>query len=66
MKVQNEIDIYEVDGQETRIPVPKLVVNSHWNRDSLVVLESGDMKISVSAAQLRAAIANATNTSRHQ
>jgi hypothetical protein len=65
IKVANEITVYEENGTETKVPMPTLSVLSHWNRDSLVVLEIAGQKISVSARDLQAAIANAVNTVRH-
>ena len=71
--VRNEVTIYEVDGKERAdVPPPLLIVHSHWNRDALVVLEVAGTRVTVSAADLNAAIAadlnaaiaNATNTRR--
>lgn len=68
IKNRSEVPIYEVDGKETIVGKgPTLVISSHWNRDSMVVLEiaGGQAAFTVTAADLRAAIANATNISRH-
>lgn len=65
IKVSNDVTIYEADGKETTVPMPTLAVASHWNRDSLVLLAFGGQTIAVSARDLQAAIANATNTVRH-
>lgn len=63
IKVSNEVTIYEIDGTETKgIPMPTMNVHSHWNRDSLVVLEVAGQRVTVSAADLRMAIENATRT----
>lgn len=40
-------------------------VHSHWNDPSLVVLNVGDEKRTVSASDLIAAVKNASNTNRH-
>lgn len=64
IKSSNEVDIYEVDGQESAVPVPRLLVSNHWNRDSLVVLEVHGKRLTVSARDLQAAIANATNVNK--
>jgi len=61
IKVQNMLLIYEADGQETKVPMPVLTVASHWNKSSLVVLEIDGDKWTVDAADLHAAIVNATN-----
>lgn len=66
IKVSNEITIYEINGEKTTIvPMPMMSVLSHWNQDSLVVLDVADRKVTVSARDLRAAIDNATNVARH-
>jgi hypothetical protein len=65
IKVRNEVTVYEIDGKETSVPSPVIVVCSHWNRDSLVVLESDGMRLTVSARDLLEAVANATNSGRH-
>lgn len=62
IKVRNEITVYEIDGKEqSGLAMPVLAVSSHWNRDSLVVLESDGIRLTVSARDLLVAIANATN-----
>lgn len=66
IKVSNIVTVYEVDGKETTgIPMPTISVLSHWNRDSMVVLELAGQRVTVSAQDIRAAIDNATNVSRH-
>ncbi len=66
IKVRNEVTVYETNGRETSgCPLPAIAVESHWNRDSMVVLMVGGQKVTVSARDLQAAIANATNVSRH-
>ena len=67
MKVENTLDVYEVDDVEVKLgeTKPTIIVKSHWNRDALVVLEVDDEKYTVSARELTAAIENATNTKRH-
>ncbi len=62
--VRSEIEIYEVDGKEVELGIdpPKLVVESHWNRDEFVVLTLDGKSVTVEADKLRKAIENATNT----
>ncbi|HVY79846.1 MAG TPA: hypothetical protein VG994_02600 [Steroidobacteraceae bacterium] len=63
IKIACEVTVYEIDGKETSmIPPVTITVRSHWNRDSLVVLEVDNRKMAVSAADLHAAITNATRT----
>ena len=63
IKVTNEVNVYEVNGSEPKPGErPTVLVRSHWNRSNLVVLEIGDLRLAVTAADLQAAIRNATNT----
>lgn len=65
IKVANEITLYETDGKETSgCPLPIMIVRSHWNRNTLVVLEIAGERVTVCARDLLAAVANATNVSR--
>jgi hypothetical protein len=61
IKVKNEVKSYD-DNLDAH-PEP-LVVENHWNSDSMVVLYIGYQKVTVSARDLEAAIKNATNTVR--
>lgn len=65
VKVSNEVDIYEINGLESKAPLSTLLVKSHWNRSALIVLEVAGQKLTVAATDLQAAILNATNTARH-
>ncbi len=63
--VQNTIKLYEVDGVETRpIEPPSIRVDSHWNRNDMVVLLVDGKSYSVVAKALIAAVNNATNTAK--
>jgi hypothetical protein len=66
MKVSTEIAVYEVDGKASpMIDGPKLTVESHWNRDALVVLAAPNgATVTVAGSHLVAAIANARNWHR--
>ena len=61
MKVENELEIIEVNGHTTTVPAPKMRVISHWNRSTLVVIAVGDEQYTVSGPELTAAIRNAGN-----
>lgn len=62
MKTINTIEIYEQNGVETPIKEKTfLTVSNHWNRKCFVVLELGEVKVTVSADELKRAIANAQN-----
>ena len=69
--VRQEIKLYEVDGEAvTVLDHPVLVVKSHWNQNTMVVLEIGTAEegkkvCTVLAADLEAAIENATNINRY-
>lgn len=66
MRVVSEIDIVEVDGREPGRPVgqkaPTMIVRSHWNKEGLVVLEVGDLKVTVSGSDLLRSVMNARNS----
>lgn len=72
IKSDNEVDVYEINGQEQKTQVgsshPRIHVKSHWNLDRMVIIQwhgdSGE-EITVNASDLTAAIKNATNTNRH-
>lgn len=70
MKVENTIQIYEVDGKDISQKVitadhpthsPTLQVESHWNLCRMVVLSFEGKSITVLAKDLQMAITNATN-----
>ena len=62
IKVHNEVKVCEIDGEHFERATSPLIVDSHWNRASLVVLQFGETRITVLASELQAAIQNATNT----
>lgn len=66
IKVINKVDILEVNGKKDppHDSIETLTVESHWNSSNLVTLAVGSMKIAVTAKDLIAAIANATNVAR--
>lgn len=62
MKVENEINIYEVDGTEIAIgKSQQMKVKSHWVRNNFVILEIDGKSYTVTAADLERAIRNAGN-----
>jgi hypothetical protein len=65
--VTNKLKVYEIDGVEVSPSgTVEISVVSHWNRDSLVQIVIDGRRLTVVAADLCAAIANATNTARHR
>ena len=40
---------------------PDIKIHSHWNSNNRIVLQIGDLEITVNAAELRMAIDNCTN-----
>ena len=63
LKVECEVQVYEVDGEEISMAShKKLTVTSHWNRNEMVKLEFGEGTVTVLAADLIKAINNAINT----
>ncbi len=67
IKTESTVQVCETNGKDTTgLERPTLVVSSHWNRDTLAVISfpGSDVKLTVSADDLVAAIKNATNTSR--
>jgi hypothetical protein len=69
IKVQSQMDVYEIDGNECKglsSNRSQLKVLSHWNRPELVILQVDDnVKYTVLAKELEAAIRNAQNMSRY-
>jgi len=65
IKVKQTVEIYEENGGEIPLGISKhMTVESHWNRDERVILVIGRRRITVIAADLQAALDNATNTNR--
>lgn len=64
ISVESTLSIYEVDGEKyTRVPFPHLIVRSHRTASEYMVIEQvNGTTITVAAADLRAAINNATHT----
>ena len=67
IKVSNSVKVYEVDGKEIKsLDYPQIKVDSHWNRNEFIVLQSEDgKKYTVCSRDLIAAIENATNINRY-
>ena len=67
INVVNRIKVYEVNDKEIDNPEDEkiLEVKSHWSKNRFVVLKINDIKITVSANDLEAAIKNATNTNKY-
>jgi len=64
IKVNCDVTLFEIDGKDAATDNKRIQVNSHWNRPALVVLVVDGKSFTVAADDLKAAIANATNTSR--
>lgn len=67
MKTITEITIYEIDGEtQEGLSMPKMDIESHWNRSNLVVLSVPGIgkKMAVLAQELKMAIDNAINVKR--
>lgn len=65
INVVNKLKIYEINDEEIDINDEKILeVENHWNIRNFVVLKFNDVKITVSANDLEAAIKNATNTNK--
>ena len=65
MKIENKLDIYEIDEKELSIGDNRtMLVKSHWNDNDFVILETGNISWTVLAKQLRDAIDNAINWSK--
>lgn len=65
IKVSQQVRIYEEGDKEIRLGTSRFMgVESHWNRDEMVILEIGKERITVLADDLEAAIRNATNINR--
>ncbi len=65
IKVTCELPVYEIDGQAPPMNGAPLIVQSHWNnRQWVVLLMPNGPPITVNAADLKAALENATNTKR--
>lgn len=63
INIKQEIQVYEVNDVE--VPIGKEVtirVDSHWNRDELVVLGIGRKRYTVVSEDLVTAIHNAENS----
>lgn len=60
--VTNELDVYEIDGSDTRkVGGPKMQVKNHWNRKAFVMLEFEGKSLTVLADDLKRAIDNSQN-----
>lgn len=64
IKVSSAVRIYETNGDEATDSDKHLHVESHWNRTEMVILSIDNLRITVSAKDLEAAIANAKNSAR--
>jgi hypothetical protein len=58
IKVTNEVQTYDEPAK------PSIRVHSHWSQRDRVMIEIGEYVVTVIAADIRAAVDNATNTNR--
>ena len=66
IQVKNEIRVYEVDDKDVGFKEgPEFTVENHWNQTAYVVVSIDGKKYTVVAADLMAAIKNATNVNRY-
>lgn len=62
MKTESKIEIYEINGTESKpVERPVIIVRNHWNRRNFVVIEIDDKNYTVEAGELNRAIENAKN-----
>ncbi len=63
MKVKNEIHLYRINGEDTKVgETTTLVMTNVWNRKQLIELQIGDgKKVVVKASDLIKAINNTTD-----
>jgi hypothetical protein len=65
IKISQQVQIYEEDDREIPLGQHRYMgVESHWNRNEMVILEIGKERVTVLAGDLRAALENAKNTNR--
>lgn len=63
-KIETRLRTYEVNGEEVKgLPndADDLLVQAHWNRNEMVVIDFHGRNVTVAADDLRRAIVNATN-----
>ncbi len=68
IKVSNTVKCYEVNGQKLLgicEDDPKVTVKSHWNDNDMVVIELGDLTVTVLGRHLKKAIDNAMNSGHY-
>lgn len=64
-KTTTLVDVYEHNGQEVtglEDDRPRVVVQSHWNREEMVLLRPGQETYTVLASDLRQAISNCSGS----
>ena len=68
INVKNEVEVYEIDGEETKALKSQrepLIVENHWNRRAFVVIKYKGTTITVVADDLKRAIMNAQNAHKY-
>jgi hypothetical protein len=65
IKVSSQVSIQEIDSKSVPIGAqPTVTIKSHWNDQTLVVLEIDGKNYSMNTMDIQAAIQNATNSAR--
>ena len=64
LKVSSIVNVYELDDKDVDWQKNSIIVKSHWNQDTFIVLVVGEHSYTVVASELKAAIQNATNSAR--
>ena len=64
IRVQQSIEVHELDGKEAPHKGLVIGVDSHWNRRNFIVLIVNEHRYTVVGADLLAAVENARNINR--
>jgi len=65
IEVECSVPVYEIDDKAVDAIKEKITVKNHWNRDSFIVIVINKKEYTVDAAELQAAITNATHIKRY-
>jgi hypothetical protein len=66
MKDTNEIDVYEVDGKSSPVPLVTILVKNHDKYDAQVILSIDNHLYAIDAYDLLRAVENASAPMRKQ
>ena len=63
LQIRQSVEVYEIDDEDVGIGENFYIgVDSHWNRDEMVVLKLGSKSYTVLGRDLKTAIDNAMNS----